>query len=64
MAKARRGRYTEKPIKLRVNSKATAIKGESQPSLRLTFYLSKDAVLDISRQIERFVRKHKRKRRK
>jgi hypothetical protein len=60
MPKARRGRYTEKPMKLRVNSKATPIKGKSQPSLRLTLYLSKDAVLEISHQIERFVKKYER----
>jgi hypothetical protein len=58
MPKARRGRYTEKPIKLRVNSKATAIEGKSQPSLRLTFYLSRDAAHDVARQIKRFVDKH------
>ena len=45
-------------MKLRVKSKATAIKGKSEPSLRLTLYLPKDAVHEIFGPIERFVKKH------
>jgi hypothetical protein len=58
MAKARRGRYVEQDLKLRVNSRATPIKGKSQPSLRLTLYLPKDVVRKIFPQIERLVKKY------
>ena len=60
MAKARRGAYQQKGMKLRVKAQATDIEGKHGPSLRLTLFLSKDAVHRIYPQIKRFVEKHAR----
>jgi len=58
--KAQRGDYVQRGMKLHVKSGATDIEGKRGPSLKLTLFLSKDAVRDIFRQMERFLKKHDR----
>ncbi len=60
MAKARTGKYVQRGMKLHVKSKATDVEGMRGPTLRLTLFLSGEAVHKIYPQIKRFVEKHDR----
>jgi hypothetical protein len=58
MAKSKRGKYVQKGMKLRVGSKATDVEGKHGPALRLTLFLSAEAVREMYPKIKRFEEKY------